>query len=345
MCRSSLRGEQLQLEAVAQLQRVVGFDRWCWPLADPETLVPGMGLADHDYGPGLPRALELEFGGRDFSAKDAIARRAWPVGSLSGETGGDLARSPRWDEVLRPVGIGDTATVACRDRFGCWGWIEAYRDASDRPFTDDVLELLVQVGPALGQALRRSVIARPAARAATASEPAGVLVLDRELRTIGHTSSARGWMDALPAAPLFAAWGIMPPPIYPVATLAREGQRRRAHAVVPAVDGRLVRVEATGLDGGAGQVAVVLRAATPEEGAELVCRAHGLTRRERQLVSLLMQGLDTTAVTKRMGISGHTVQDHLKAVFVKVGVRSRRELIALLHGQPATETRTDHGIV
>ena len=71
----------------------------------------------------------------------------------------------------------------------------------------------------------------------------------------------------------------------------------------------------------------------------------GLTRRERQLVSLLMRGLDTTAVTHRMGISGHTVQDHLKAVFIKVGVRSRRELIAVLHGQPATERRTDHGIV
>lgn len=29
-------------------------------LADPETLVPGVGVADHDYGPGLQRALELE---------------------------------------------------------------------------------------------------------------------------------------------------------------------------------------------------------------------------------------------------------------------------------------------
>ena len=31
----------------------VGFDRWCWPLADPETLLPLSGIAEHDYGPGV----------------------------------------------------------------------------------------------------------------------------------------------------------------------------------------------------------------------------------------------------------------------------------------------------
>ena len=69
--------------------------------------------------------------------------------SLGEETGGDLARSPRWDEVLRPVGIGDIAAVACRDASGCWGWIEAYRDASERPFSDDDLDLLAAAGPSM----------------------------------------------------------------------------------------------------------------------------------------------------------------------------------------------------
>jgi len=112
-------------EAVADLQRVIGFDRWCWPFADPETLLPLSGAAEHDYGPGLPRALELEYSSDDFLAKHVLARRASAAGSLSAETGGDLARSARWDEVMRPAGIGDVAAVACRDALGCWGWIEA----------------------------------------------------------------------------------------------------------------------------------------------------------------------------------------------------------------------------
>jgi len=59
LSRSSLDHESVQREVIADLQRVIGFDRWCLPQADPATLLPGLGIADHDYGPGLPRALEL----------------------------------------------------------------------------------------------------------------------------------------------------------------------------------------------------------------------------------------------------------------------------------------------
>jgi hypothetical protein len=72
-CRERLEGlvgsgldtESLQRAAISELQRVIGFDRWCWPFADPETLLPGAGQAEHDYGPQLARALELEYSGED----------------------------------------------------------------------------------------------------------------------------------------------------------------------------------------------------------------------------------------------------------------------------------------
>src|SRR5215211_8071838 len=137
LSESSLDCESLQQEAIAELRAVVGFDRWCWPLSDPEALVPLAGAAEHDYGPAVGRSLELEYSGGDFATMGALARRANPVGSLSAETRGDLARSPRWDEVLRPVGIGDEAVVACRDALGCWGWIKTYRDGDDSFFAPD----------------------------------------------------------------------------------------------------------------------------------------------------------------------------------------------------------------
>jgi hypothetical protein len=98
LSESGLDAEPIQREAIAELRRVIGFDRWCWVLADPQTLLPLSGVAEHDYGPGVARSLALEYSGADFATMGALARRTVPVGSLSAETGRDLARSPRWDE-------------------------------------------------------------------------------------------------------------------------------------------------------------------------------------------------------------------------------------------------------
>jgi DNA-binding CsgD family transcriptional regulator len=329
LSESSLDSRSIGREAIAELQRVIGFDRWCLALADPQTLIPLAGDAEHDYGPAVARSLELEYSGTDFAAMGELARRTSPVASLSAETGGDLARSPRWDEVLRPVGIGDEAVLACRDALGCWGWIKAYRDSSDPSFAEEDLHLLAEVGPSLGSALRRGINGARDGAAPAASAP-GVIVLDRDLRPISWTAGARNWLDALPAATLFAAWGILPALVYPVAALARTPTAAtQAHAIERAVDGRWVKIEAAPLDGeSGGSIAVVVRGAAPAETFELLCRAYALTHRERQVVAALIAGLDTRAVTEQLFISRHTVQDHLKSVFDKVGVHSRRELLA-----------------
>jgi DNA-binding CsgD family transcriptional regulator len=329
LAESNLDCESIQREAIADLQRVIGFDRWCWPFADPETLLPLSGLAEHDYGPGVPRSLELEYSGDHFAAKHVLARRANSAGSLSAETGGDLARSRRWDEVLRPAGIGDIAAVACRDALGCWGWIELYRDGADRRFEPGDLELLASVGPSLGSVLRRAFMVAGDSDALEPSPP-GVIVLNPDLRPLSWTAGARDWIGALPAAALFAAWGMLPAVVYPMAAMSRSRSAvTTARALERAVDGRWVMIEAAPLEGDAdGKIAVTLRSAAPAETFDVICRAHALTPRERDVVAALLAGLDTRALSERLFISRHTVQDHLKSVFQKIGIHSRRELLA-----------------
>jgi DNA-binding CsgD family transcriptional regulator len=169
-----------------------------------------------------------------------------------------------------------------------------------------------------------------------ASAP-GTLVLDHSLRLVSWTASARAWIDALPSAWLFAAWGMLPSVIYPAATLARSVEAGHAYALLRTGNGRWVTIEAERLEGEReDEIAITLRASTPAETFRLLCRVYALTHREREVVAALVAGLDTRGVARQLSISSYTVQDHLKAVFAKTGTHNRRELLIKL-GSPTID--------
>jgi len=216
LVESSLDTESLREEAIADLSRTIGFDRWCWPLADPVSLLGHSGIARVDYFPTLPQMLVLEQHG-DVVRKSELARSPSPVASLHDRTGGELRRSVRWQRCLEPYGMGDQVTLACRDGHGCWGWIEAHRSANERPFDEQDVTMLDEVAPVLGAALRRSMASTAATTSTDPPRPPGVLVIDHALRPVSWTPTAWDWLRAFPGAGMYERAGILPTAVYSVA--------------------------------------------------------------------------------------------------------------------------------
>jgi DNA-binding NarL/FixJ family response regulator len=331
---SSAGSVELRLEAVDLLKRTLGFDRWCWSVGDPDSLVAGGDLAEADLWPVMPRIFALEQWD-ELNAPHVLARRRHPVGSLSMATGGELAQNASWDECLRPFGVGDQATLVLRDAYGSWGYLKVWRNREDRPFAAEELEMLEDVAPALGSILRRDICRSTllGEASAPAERQAGVLIVDAQLRERSATASAQDWLDLLPGAAIAQSRGYLPQAVYAVAARASAAACPSV-AQLPArlrtrtTDGRWSVVEAAPLLGHeASAIAVTLRAPTTTEVLGLVCRAHALTARESQVLELVVAGLSTRGITERLCISTYTLQDHLKAIFDKMGVRNRRELL------------------
>lgn len=69
-------------------------------------------------------------------------------------------------------------------------------------------------------------------------------------------------------------------------------------------------------------------AATGDVGEATAGYALGaFSQRQREIVGALLQGYRVPAIARRLGLSRHTVRNHLKAIFRATGVHSQAELI------------------
>jgi DNA-binding CsgD family transcriptional regulator len=211
-----------------------------------------------------------------------------------------------------------------------WGALALLRGSDRAPFSRADAAVVAAVTPQLAEGLRRAVLLdRDASGPADGEDAAGVVVLAPDGSIAFADEVAAVWMDEL------GGNGSAPPVVAAVAAQARTVAAglpcdgRIARARVRAGSGRWLLVRASVLaDGPGAQVAVMIEPARPHELAPLLADAYRLTEREREVTRLVARGLPTDAIAARLYLSRWTVQDHLKAIFEKVGVTTRGELVA-----------------
>jgi DNA-binding CsgD family transcriptional regulator len=317
---------------VRVLRRAVAFDAVAAVWFDPTAALPVDRWIDDSMidDAGLHLA-EIELDAADIEKFRALAASGRRAARLSEATDGkpDGGRGHR--EPPRPRGVGDELRVVDLGDSGLRGGFVLYRRQGAPQFTARDVNVLVSLAGECSEAQR--VRLEQDLSADGGDSDRGLLVLDDDDGVEMADAAAAAWLDELGAT-----GRRLPLVVTAVAERARsiESGRTDAAATVTvrarARSGRwvLVRGSALGNGGRAPRIAVTLEPARAPELAEVIADAYGLTARERRVTELVAQGLPNVAIAGQLYLSPYTVQDHLKAIFEKLEVSSRGQLVAQL---------------
>jgi DNA-binding CsgD family transcriptional regulator len=216
-----------------------------------------------------------------------------------------------------------------------------HRERSSPSFTPAEAALLARLAPHLAEGLRAALLLGDSRATTPQPDGPGLVLLADDLSLVAITPAAEGWLAEVEQSDWRSSLEL-PDPAYAVTArlLALERGGHTPPDLMPRIrlrtaSGRWLVLHASRLRaaGTVGQIAVIFEEARPAEIAPLIVDAYGLTKREGQIASLVLRGLSTAEVSEELHITPNTVRDHFKAIFDKVGVRSRRELVGQVFAQ------------
>jgi DNA-binding CsgD family transcriptional regulator len=178
-------------------------------------------------------------------------------------------------------------------------------DEGARPFDAADRYRIAEAGPPLIAAVRGHVTAGPLVPSARRLPP-GMLVVGPDGKVKSRTPQAQRWLEPMFEQRAVPDWLVE----CSVAGLAFEAQPL----------------------GEAGDVAIMIQQATGTLLVPTFCDWYQITARERQIMHLLQDGRAPKQIARRLDVSVHTINEHLKAIYRKTGAGGRHDLMAAITG-------------
>jgi DNA-binding CsgD family transcriptional regulator len=324
--------EEFFRELTARLRRAIHVDAACWHTLDPETLLmtsdasedlvtSGVFTAESAWEAGT-EIIAGEYLSGDANAFAQLARRRVPAATLTAATRGPPESSARYSETLVPAGIPHELRGVFSSRGRTLGAVHLARVEGQTDFGDADVKVLARIAPAVAEGIRAS-LRFDAARSGRTGP--GMIVLGPRDEVELITEPVHELLSELRGAT--TSGEPMPSAVLAVAASARAAMRANTVAV-PGRNGWITLHASLPEGRAAGRVAVVVDRAAGTQSTALRLETYGVTAREREVAALIAQGCSNAEIAAALVISPYTVQDHIKSLFEKTGVGSRRELVA-----------------
>ena len=362
-CDEADSGHDLFERLSADFHHLIPHDGAVWFGVDPVTLLAASPVrVEAQEEASCDVFWHHEFNVADTAQFVDLARSPEPAASLHLSLDGSLIRSARYRDLLRPQGYEDELRAVLRTGDSTWGLVGLMREKGRETFRADEVALMNKASAIIATALREYI--REHSPWLGAARAPGLIVFDRQSAVVSANEDALYWMRQLLGPYTHGPSSADLPVVSEVDDLLASPHLERqispiwallarARAVADGVETRPARLRlrdqrgrwlvlhasslASHRDPSAVSVAVVIEPAKSSEIAPIIIEAYSLTSRERDVVGALASGDTTSEIAARLFLSQHTVRDHIKTVFEKVGVSSRAELVAKLFAEHYSE--------
>jgi DNA-binding CsgD family transcriptional regulator len=331
VCYAGLDSVTLRQRAAERLSAAMPIAAYAFATTDPDTA-----LLNHMVSERMPSTMARHFvehlypdEGARFAARAARQRRTvFPVDEMP----------PAIPDSMRAHGypIGTHMVLADGERM--WGMWCVMREATHADVLRRERALLARLVPHLVRGLKRAALLDAAAEGGT-DAAVGVLVLDALGRIALRTAPVVPMLDDLADVGVDLIDGV------PLCIVNCTLQLRRAAAGGRADAPGDIGLRARGRSGrwyqlqaslaepdpdGRNRVIVTVRPLEPRERGALLTELYGLSPREREVAAACARGETTKEIASALGVSPHTVKEHLDRACEKVGARGRKALVARL---------------
>lgn len=316
----------------AEIGRCVPHDGYWLVGADPLTLAASFQTMRNGISAEGQRTLEREFGQPEeaFPFPELIFGPT-PVGVLS-RSAHEHRRSARLHEVMREAGLGSEMRLALVHGGRVRGGLVLFRRRGARPFSEPEAEAAARLAGPLAAALQGFVASKPL-RVAPFTGPPGVAIVGEDDTIRAATPAIRSLLreHVLAGGPVIDDEALFSALCNITHTARRSAEGTAATRLFTSRGWALLHAQPMD-DLARGDTVVTLQ---PASGATLLPVAvewYGLTSREHDVLRHLAQGLPAKNIARTLGLSTHTVNSHMQAVYRKVGVAGREDLMAALVG-------------
>lgn len=328
ICYAGLDSTSLRQEVALRAAAVLPADGCGLMSTDPAT-----GLFTHGWTTGLPERFVTEYRSTVYPDEATTFLDLARSGRTTGRRD-----SAEFLSLLRGAGFEHSLhAVLCSDG-ELWGAWCHFRQGTSRSFRDREERFLRAAAPHVANGLRAAAsieVASSSPQDASLVLGPGVLVLDEYDSLRLRSGAAAAQLEDLaavgdsPRCLPFAVASVLSR----LSTISTDADPHPLQAELRAQgrSGRWYVLRASlaepGVDGASARIVVIERAA-PRRAAVPLAELYGLSPRQNEVVLQILRGESTKSIASRLGLSPHTIQDHLDLACEKIGVRGRRALVA-----------------